>query len=238
MDKQFSRYGWRWLLPAFGLLAWLSIGCNPQSLSMLLLPFDNKLVEPEYKLITGKDEITLVMIVGFDHPEPRTEIAPVETELAAKLDDMVAKRCVANKHKLKLIPQARIHKYVRQHQSEGDFSLLDVGKHFKADFVLDVNIKSCELYIKKMQPPAYRGVADLKVKIYKTKGKESEIHEVFQKAHHVAYPGKDGYVMADEMPVTQFRAKFIDLLASNVSRMFIAYPEEERHVIEMASDSN
>ncbi len=73
-----SRYGWRWALVLCGGLAWLSIGCSPQSLTMFLLPFDDNKKEPDYKLFPDKKffaegpEIKLVVLANF----ARTELRP------------------------------------------------------------------------------------------------------------------------------------------------------------------
>ena len=43
-----SRYGWRWILILIGGLAWVSIGCSPQTLSVFLMPFTDNNTPPEY----------------------------------------------------------------------------------------------------------------------------------------------------------------------------------------------
>src|SRR5947208_2436748 len=107
MSKQTrSRYGWRWFLVLLGGLSWLSIGCSPQTLSMFLMPFTDNKVDPEYKLFAADKEVTLVILSNFKDAQFQEEIRKADTELADQVSQFLRNRCEANKHKLKLIPQA------------------------------------------------------------------------------------------------------------------------------------
>ena len=230
MGKEFSRYGWRWIFPLVGLVAWLSLGCSPQSLTMLAGAFDGDRVDPEYKIFTSKDEVTLVLLTHFDPPEFRTEVVPVKDELTDKLGKFILSRCQENKHKVKIVPEAKVRSYVMKQKAEGDYSPVDVGQHFKADFVLDLSIQSCDIYEKKMSPPAYNGNAAIDINLYKMKDGDQP---VFPKSYHGVYPGERGTLIeATAMSVSQFRGYFVNKLACDISKIFIAYPQQEKHMFD------
>ena len=88
-----SQYGWRWLLVLLGGVSWLSIGCNPQSLSMMLMPFngDNS-VEPEYKLFVKDKEIALAIVSNFARPEIHPDLQAADAELAEQVATAFRKR--------------------------------------------------------------------------------------------------------------------------------------------------
>ena len=181
-----ASYRWRWAFPILGLFTWLALGCSPQSLSMLLMPFGGNLVEPDYKLFAAKKEITLVILANFTHPDLRPEI---ETELADKVTQLFRSRCEENKHKVKFVPQPQVRSLVLKQLAEGELAPIEIGKHFKADYVLDLRIESCDLYQKKMHPPHYNGDAVISVNLYKNVEKEGWSKD-FNKECHIEFPGE------------------------------------------------
>jgi len=105
-----------------------------------------------------------------------------------------------------------------------------VGQHFKADFVLDLSIQSCDIYEKKMSPPAYNGNAAIDINLYKMKDGDQP---VFPKSYHGVYPGERGTLIeATAMSVSQFRGYFVNKLACDISKIFIAYPQQEKHMFD------
>src|SRR6266404_3687654 len=101
-----SRSGRRWaaytglLLAAFvgiGL-----VGCNPQALSMLLMPwFDNK--EPaECKIADPKKETTVAIVTWFGNPalETSPDLMPIDSELSDQLAKILRDRYQGNKEKV------------------------------------------------------------------------------------------------------------------------------------------
>jgi hypothetical protein len=231
MGKETSRYRWRWALPVFGLLTWLSLGCSPQSLSMLMKPFGSDRADPKFKMFTSDKEVNLVILTNFTQPDLRPETAPIETELAEKVTQFVQSRCQENKHKVKIVPSAQVRSYMLKQLADGEFSPVEAGKHFKADFVLDLEIQSCELYEKKSHRQLYNGKAEIGVRLYKMHVKDGD-RKVFSEDYHGAYPGELGPKDASSMTTTQFRGIFLNIMARDISKMFIAYPDQERMQID------
>jgi hypothetical protein len=230
-----TRYGWRWLVVLFGGLAWLSIGCSPQSLTMFLLPFDgaNK-QEPEYKLFPDKKfyaegkEIKLVVLSNFANAQFQPDIRPADHELADAVSEHLRLRCQANKQKLKLVPQAEVQSYQMKGIDDGDITPLDIGKKFKADYVLDLTIQKFSLYQEKSYPRMFCGNTQIGIKLYKmdTKGEEPV---VFTKAYANRFTNTHGDALleAGNSDPTDFRRAFMSKLGKEISRMFIPYDQDE-----------
>jgi hypothetical protein len=228
-----SHYRWRWLLVLLGGLSWLSIGCNPQSLSMLLMPFngDNG-VEPEYKLFAKDKEITLAILCNFTRPDFQPDLQPAETELADLTAQALRKRCAENKHKIKIVPSAQVRsQQLKMRLAEGEPTPVELGKSLKADYVLDLTILSISLYEKLHHPPMYRGKTELAVNLYKVDVKDGE-HRVFNKDYARIYPEGSGPIDAGSMALPTFRRGFLSKVGIDITKMFIAYAPDESHQLE------
>ena len=221
-----SRYGARWLLVLVGGLAWLSMGCNPQTLSFLAMPFTDNKKDPDYKLFASDKEITLVVLSNFAQPQIHPEIMPADTQLAEEVSQALRTRCEYNKHKLKLVPQAQVRSYQLRQISEGELSRVDVGKKFKADYVLDMQIQKFGLYEPNSWPKMFRGTAHIRVELVKVSAKDDE-HVVFSKYYDSEYPRTTGPIDAGNGNTAQFRRLFLSKVGQHISRMFVSYPPEE-----------
>jgi hypothetical protein len=222
-----SQIGWRWFLVLFGGLSWLSLGCSPQSLSMFLMPFGDNKTEPDgYKLFAEKDkELTVVVLSNFKESQFQEDIRKADTELADQVSMYLRKRCEENKHKLKLISQAQVRSYQLKQLAKDDLDPVEMGKHFKADFVLQLEIDSLRIYEPRSYPKMFRAASQIDVKLYKIKGKEDDGYVVLDKPYNAEFPKEP--INAEGGNPAQFRRMFLDKAGREISRMFIAYPPEE-----------
>jgi hypothetical protein len=230
----FGRYRWRWLMVLFGFVSWMSLGCNPQTLSFLAMPWSDNKMDPDYKLFAQDKELTVVILSNFAHPQLHPDLQPAEMELAEKVATAMRERCSANKHKLKIVPYAEVRGYQVKQWVEGNPNPLQVGKKFKADFVIDMSIQSLSLYEKRSSPPLFRGQAEISVNLFKVDVKDGD-HKVFNKD----YRGEGSPTPFDAgstSPAT-FRASFLSKMARDISKMFIAYPTDEKGPFEDRTSS-
>lgn len=229
-----SRYGWRWSFVLIGGLAWASLGCNPQTFSLILMPFTDNNVAPEYKLFAQDKEITLAILSRFARLETgtATDALGADAELTELIEEALHKRCAANKHRIKIIPaaQVRAHEAKLRQTSGAETSCVDLGKSLKADFVLDANMQSFSLFEKITYPPMYRGRTDLAISLYKMDAKEG--HKVFRKDFTRIHPRDSGPIDAGNMNASVYRRVFLMHVANDISRMLIAYPPEEKRSLE------
>jgi len=221
-----SRPGWRWLLVVFAGMAWLSLGCNPQTLSLMLLPFSDNNKEPEYKLFAADKEISLVILANFTDRQFQPEYIPADVELAEQLGAAMRKRCQANKHALKIVPQADVRALQQKYLSEGGGDALDIGKKFKADYVLDLSIEAFSLYQKDAFPKMYKGTSRINIKLYNVKAKDDD-PLVFRKSINLDYSGSRIPLEVGNSNPADFRQMFARRMGRDLSRMFIAFPADE-----------
>jgi hypothetical protein len=228
-----SRYGWRWMLILLGGMAWVSVGCNPQSMSMFLMPFTDNNTPPEYKLFAADKEIKLAIVTNFARPEIHPDLLAADAELAELVGQTIRKRCEDNKHKIKIVPIAQVrNQELKQRQlTGGEPSAVDVGKNLKVDYVLELTINSVSIYEKNTWPQMYRGKTDIAVNLYKVDVKDGE-HKVFCKEYPRIFPAGSGPIDASSMSPTMFRRGFLMKVANDVAKMFIAFPPDESHQLE------
>ena len=227
-----SQYGWRWALILLGGLSWVSIGCSPQTLSMFLMPFTDTNVPPEYPLFAKNKELTLAIVSNFVRPEIHPALQPADAELADQLAHALRKRCLENKHKIKIIPSAQVRsEQLKQQLAGGIVNPVDIGKSLKADFVIDLTINSFSIYEKNYHPPMYRGKTDIAVGLYEVEVKDGE-HKVFFKEFPRLFPAGSGPIVADSMSPSTFRPKFLAVVANDVAKLFLSYPPEEKRILE------
>jgi hypothetical protein len=222
-----SRYGSRWLLVLFGALSWLSIGCNPQMLTMFLMPFQDGKKDPEYKVFADSKEIKLVVLSHFDTKPFQPELIPAEQELATSVCESLRERCTANKHTLKLIPQVEVRNFqLRQLSEDGAIAPLEIGKKFKADFVLDLSIEEFDIYQKRSVPRLYYGSTQVNIKLYKLAKDDNS--EVFSSRYRNEYnPNKGVPLEVGNSNPAGFRNLYLKRVSRDISRMFIAFDPDE-----------
>lgn len=214
---------WRWAAFVLGTL-WLSIGCSPATMSMFLLPFYDDKVPPRCKLSEKKKEITVCIISDFATLETRSDIIPAENELPELLAQQLRKRAKDNKEKLTIISPNRTRSI--NFVADGR-PLRDIAKQFKADYVIALEIQSLSLYEKNSHNMLYRGNADLMVRAVNANLPEGE-DTVFSEPYRCEYPGTRGPLDVSEMNLLQFRLRFLNKVAADLARCFVAYPREER----------
>ena len=144
-------------------LACFVVGCNPQALSMLVMGFSDNKVDLDYKLFAEpKKEVKLVIPSNFAQEgiqlREESSVGRHGTGRPARCAIISGKRCEENKHKLKIVPQTEVRNFHLKEMSTGELSdPIEIGKHFKASYVLDLSIQSLKLYEPNSYPKMFRG---------------------------------------------------------------------------------
>ncbi len=231
-----SRYGWRWMLVLSGFFAWFSIGCNPQMLPFL---FPDDLVQPEHKIFKGEKEylfvsekeVVLAVLCHFTEPPLRPELAGADIELADLVAQTLRKNAQASKHKLKIVPNSEVRGFFHKQLATGHVNKVDLGKHFKADYVLELSVGQMSLYEKNTFPAMFRGNTDIIVDLYEVNSKDAD-HKGYTKDFRTQYPGARGPIDAGTANPGQFRGLFLNRIAGDISKLFIEFPRADKHVME------
>ena len=216
-----------WTALLLGTL-WVSIGCGPASLIYFLSPFSDDRIPPKCKL-AAKKEVTVCIVTSFATLEIRPEAAPAEAELAEQFAQQLRKRCEENREKVKVVAPAKVRDYKRQ----ADFasrSLHDIGAHFKADYVIALEINNLALYEKGSNQQLLRGNTEISIQVVDVTKPAGE-GTIFTEPYRREFP-TNGPRDANDMSSAQFRFAFLNAVASDLARIFTAYPKEQRMVID------
>jgi hypothetical protein len=221
----------RWLAAALLVGAALAAnGCTPTSLGYLLMLGQDPMIDPMCPL-TDKDnknkEVKVVIIVdGGVNFSP--ELAQVDQVLATKLADILRERCKTNKEKVTVVPSFKVEAFRQRQRDWRSLSAQEIGKHFGADYVINLDIGKMSLYEEKSRSSFYRGRAEIAIKVIKVNAPEGEglyySKEYVCQEYPRAYP-----VETTSFGVGVFRQQFLNHVAEELSREFTAYPSERKY---------
>lgn len=223
--KRFHPILW-WLTGIAPMLA-LMAGCNPGMLSMLIMPFVDDRIPPRCKLAKKGEEVTVVIYADFARREVPLDLEPAATELSDLLAAQLKKRIAVNKEKVTIVPSSKVRSFRNQHLTQAP-TAHEVGKHFKADYVISLEIGTLTLYPPNSEKTKtlYFGQTDIDVVVTAMKAAEGEgplFSEVYQSGFPRSGPQDSGGISA-----VQFRSFFMNKVARDMSRWFTAFPKEER----------
>jgi hypothetical protein len=223
MSRNRGRF-WLWaalLVSATGT----AVGCSPQALNFLLMPFVDDKEQPECKLACAdKKEITVAIITNFAHLETRPEMVPIETDLNDRLAAEMRKLAKVDKEKIKFVPTSKVRSIMNQDAS-GTMSRQEIGKKLQADFVINLEINSISLYEKGSFNSLFRGKTEIMVTSIDVNKPQSE---VFQKIYSREYPGARGPIDAGSSSVLEFRTQFMSVISQEIAHYFLPYEATHR----------
>jgi hypothetical protein len=210
------------------VVASLGTGCiNPATLAMPFMMFkDDK--EPAKMPLTKdkKKEVTVVILASFANQlDSRPEVQTVDRDLCVKLADEMKKRFEANREKVKIVPYNKVKSFVNKDQDINLTDKREIGKHFKADFVINLEINSMSFYEGSYRQ-LFRGNTEIMVSVFDVNGDEGD-GPVHNDIFRTVYP-ESGPLDAGSESVLSFRNMFMNRLGRELSRWFAAYPVDER----------
>jgi hypothetical protein len=218
----------RWAAVIFGTLV-MGIGCNPAMMLGVLMP-DEK-IPPRVALESHKKETTLVVMASFARPldaEFQPELHSVDRELAERLAQHIKKRFDDNRNKIKIVPYYQVTGYLNKTPSGNLLPKADIAKHFKADFLVHLEINSMSFYEKGYRQ-MFRGQAEINVSVFDPTADAGGLifQEIYTKLYPESGPRDAG---GQDASFNVFRAMFLDHMADDLSCWFAAHPKEKHHM--------
>jgi hypothetical protein len=207
----------------------LVVGCNPQALNFLLMPFVDDKEQPKCKLASpDKKEITVAIVTTFANLETRPEMLPIESELSDRLAAEMLKLAKDNKEKIKFVPTFKVRSLMNQDAS-GSLSRKEIGEKLKADYVLNLEIHAISLYEKGSANLLFRGKTEISITCIDVHKPRDE-GVAFKEDIIREYPGAARYAVdAGNSSVLYFRTQFLSVLSQEIARFFVAYPSDAMH---------
>lgn len=217
----------RWLWTAV-LLSFIvfNIGCSPIIfMNFLLSPFMDDKVEPVCRLSEKDKEVKIVIAAHHANLE-LSEVKFMHQEVARRLGQLLEQRFKENKEKGKIVPATLVQSYQASHT--GYISPQDIGKHFKADYVILLELDNLGLFEKGSRDQLYRGHAEIQVKVFDMR-KPAEEYEKYDKVKRWDYPSVQRFIERSDMSPEQFRGQFVERICKDLARDFVAHPPRERY---------
>lgn len=201
-------------------------GMNPFLLPYMFSGGDRKApAEYELKVPPKKTEAKVVVFVSSAtglHPD----LAGVDRMLNAELITMLDARLKANEEKVLVLKMPKIDDFRSDNPNWRSVHPYDIGKDFKADYVIDVEIQEMNLF-KDEQRRWLKGHATISVNAYdlskplKEPAYKLEYTPEYPQGREEEVEGRDSRVQ-----VSAFRMRFVQRIASNISVKFVAATPE------------
>lgn len=217
----------RRVLIAALIVAFVGMGCNP-----LLAPFQLAGLFNDPKAPTQfnfydravqlkkKKDIRIMVLAyrgGSLAPDYYDADRTLATAFIRKLDETFK----ANKEKVTIVPLTDVEKYKRSHEDWKATPPGEIGKHFSADFVIDMELSELSLY----EPGTrdiFHGHCRIPIAIIDV-DKDGEPFDRFD--YDTEYPGSGQSVPLDmETNAQKFKAKFLAKIALDLTGMFTPLP--------------
>jgi hypothetical protein len=195
-----------------------TIGCNPLSTLAYFLTLNNDpKVEPPCRLKKdNKKNAKVVILVSTGLGTPEMLIG-ADRELANLLAVKLQEGCKANKENVIVVPANRVQRYKDENPNWQAEGAEKVGKYFRADYVIDLEISAMTLYERLSNNQMYRGNAEISVAVHDL-SKPGEA-PTFSEVYTCEYPPSRPVPVTD-IPLQKFRLQFLTRVATDLSWYF------------------
>ncbi len=223
----------RWTLFALLVLPLATVvGCNPGSLAFLLRGDDPKAaplmhrIAPDDKDKDTEKEVSVV-ILAVAGLETRSELIRADRELENLLVLALREGCKQNREKVKVVSPSKVQDFKSENPDWRKWDPEEVGKHFKADWVVWLEMGALSLYEKGSSNQLYRGRAEINVTLVDV---NSASEQPKLKTYSDIYPGEARpAVEVGETNPAAFRQAFLTHVADQLSWYFTAHSTEKEH---------
>jgi hypothetical protein len=216
----------RWRLAGLLILAGiLTTGC---SLPSLLYFVGTGFMEPmeeagEMKLAAKDKKEVKVAVAVYAGMDMSSELVRVDHDLTSQLIRQLQQSCKENREKVTLVAANKIQEYKMDHP-EWFLKPRELGRHFDADKLVFLEIRSFDLYEKGSANQLYRGRTDIAVKLFDLDNGDEYPRENF---YHCQYPNSRGPIPIDDKNQREFYLEFMGYVVKHLSWYFTAHPLSE-----------
>lgn len=213
------------------LVVVLTTGCNPLALSYFFLP-ENK-VDPEVHRLAAedKDKETRVVILTYSNKlETRPELLGAERDLAQVFAAKLREGCETNGERVVIVNPRKVEEFKSAHPGWAQADLAEVGRHFKADYVINLEINELTLFDKADLNLLYKGRANISVSLVEVNKPDVPPE---RREFVCSYPSEAKVIPVDASnPPGQFRQAFFGHVAKKLSWYFTAHLPREGYYVE------
>jgi hypothetical protein len=197
-------------------------GCNMLALPFFLIPGMEPKIEAKCKLAAeDKEKEVKVIILASCGLETRPEFLRVDRDLSRMVAMNLQEAFKKNKEKVTLVPISQIEKYKDEHPNWHSLDPEEIGKHFKADYVINLEIDSISLYEQGSSNTLFRGRTEISLAVVNIK--QPKEGPIYKEEYTCEYPRAKGPIPAGDSNPAQFRQRFLGVVARELSWRFTAH---------------
>ena len=217
-----------WAVLCLSALA-VATGCSPSSF-YFFLPEDR--CDPElHRLADGsKKEVRVVVLTYSNKLETRQELLGAERDLAQQFAAKLREGCETNKERVVIVNPRKVEEFTSAHPGWSQADLSEVGRHFKADYVIYLEINRLSLFNKADMNTQYKGHAEISVSLVDVN--QTDVppeHKEFT----CSYPSDARAIPVDaDNPISQFREQFFNHMAKKLSWYFTEHLPREGYALD------
>jgi hypothetical protein len=202
-----------------GLVAVLSVGCNPITSLYFLFRGDQK-APAEFPLLPKgeKKDVTVALLVAA--PDAQWEFVGVDRDLAASVGRKLLEHTKDGKHPIRAVEQGKIDKFKANTPDWKALPAAEIGRQLGADYVIDLSVAAITLYEPGTGKLMYQGQATVE-------GTVTDVAAGTQHAHYFANPRMDSRPASD-MLMSQYKAKLLDRIADEVTWKHVAHAHDQQ----------
>jgi hypothetical protein len=204
-------------------------GCNFPTAMYFLFP-ENKEPAEFHRLASDDDKKeTKVVIWTYMGLDPRPEFAQVDRQLTELLAQQIRQMSEENREKVTIIKPRLVEEYKNAHPNWKSLDPEQVGRYFKADYVVGLEIDQLSLYEPNAHDTLYRGRTHILVSLVDVHNPDETLQP---KEFTDLYPGDlRGGLDTFDMPVTMFREQFLKHIARRLSFYFVNHQKRDRVMV-------
>jgi hypothetical protein len=205
-------------LVLMGMLGSLGLaGCNPAMLYFMMGGGEDK-IPPEYPLtVKGrkKSEPVRVLVLTSCAIDTPVDFIGIDRMLASEFTQAMNVSIQENKENVQIIPVNQVEKFKADHPNWKSMDPSEIGKDFKADFILDFEIMEIRLYNPRSKE-MMQGWARISGDFHDLNAEQGEPKKI---EYSLEYPRGYEVTTLDRTP-SRFRQDFLRRIAQELSWKF------------------
>ncbi len=218
----------RGFLGILGAAAALCTGCQASTMAYFLFPEAKH--EAEMKKLASDDdkkEVRVAILTYSTDLETRPELIQADRQLSEMLAAKLREMCEANNENVTIVSPHKVEEFKIQNPNwQQEPNLADIGRQFKADYLIYIEISKLSMYEGSKSSMLYRGQAALSVSLVDVNHPDES---PLPKPVHYTYPEARGPIPTDDMEPMEFRQKFLSFVAWRLGRFWTAVPIRETY---------
>jgi hypothetical protein len=223
----------RWLVIVLLAIVAAGFGCNPILAPFYLLGVFNKpTFPPEYafyeKARTDKDKRNIkVLVLANRGPGVPTDFTGSEVLLGTMFAGKLTAGFAENKEKVTLVPISEVERFKQDNENWKAMDPRDIGKKFKADYVIDMELLSLSLYASKSHKQFYQG--QIRVSLSVIDVEKPDLDAGWRTEYTRQFPASGPQAIDSDMSQERFMQQFFVRVATDLSWKLTAHPTAEHH---------